>query len=168
MVDFRCKHPIFILNTESGPAFADMNTKPKQNRARSELNKHDIFCPCHNTTRQNRYGNWKCSFLWIFFRHLERFSAYVFMAVANFCRIPIFQFIHKIYRSAPPYTLLGNRCSIWNFTHVTFPSVSPSGDDWFCPWREIGSRLIIMAPNEKFDIKKIKKWVCHFLWVETL
>ena len=44
MVDFRCKHPIFILNTESGPAFADMNTKPKQNRARSELNKHDIFC----------------------------------------------------------------------------------------------------------------------------
>ena len=90
MVDFRCKHPIFILNTESGPAFADMNTKPKQNRARSELNKHDIFCPCHNTTRQNRYGNWKCSFLWIFFIHLERFWAYVFMAVANFCRIPIF------------------------------------------------------------------------------
>ena len=76
MVDFRCKHPIFILNTESGPAFADMNTKPKQNRARSELNKHDIFCPCHNTTRQNRYGNWKCcSFLWIFFR--ETFKNYL-------------------------------------------------------------------------------------------
>ena len=64
MVDFRCKHPIFILNTESGPAFADMNTKPKQNRARSELNKHDIF----------RYGNWKCSFFLIFFRQWEVFE----------------------------------------------------------------------------------------------
>ena len=94
-MDFRCKHPIFILNTESGPAFADMNTKPKQNRARSELNKHDIYCPCHNTTRQNRYGNWKCSFLWIFFIHLGRFGAYVFMTVANFCRVPIFSLYTK-------------------------------------------------------------------------
>ena len=98
MVDFRCKHPIFILNTESGPAFADMNTKPKQNRARSELNKHDIFCPCHNTTRQNRYGNWKCLFylfFLIFFRHLGRFGAYVFMAVANFVGSQFFSLYTK-------------------------------------------------------------------------